>query len=176
MEMDRAAFGFKFNALPKPQLTWTHFGNRKLEGKSSIGERIDLQLQPSFRSTSGKTRDGFWSVSGQRWPDIVLSWANPEESGFVVLDAKYRVARKNVLDAMSSAHIYQDSLRMGSMRPTCSVLLVPDSCGAPWLENADFVAEHKVGIAALQSGGEPPLWLLSILTNCCIPAKSGMES
>ncbi len=149
-----------------PRLEWKRHGSRSLEGRASTGARVRLQLQPSFRSTSGKARDGFWSISGQRWPDIVLSWEGPDESGFVVLDAKYRVARKNVLDAMSSAHIYQDSLRMGPKRPVCSVLLVPASGGAPWLEIAEFVAEHKVGIAALRPGCEPPAWLSSILTSC----------
>ncbi len=156
-----------------PGLTWTRVRNGNLEGSSSEGTRVRLQLQPSFGSTSGKPQDGgFWSVSGQRLPDIVLSWTGPEDSGFVVLDAKYRVARRNVLDAMSSAHIYQDSLRMGCKRPACSVLLVPDTCGAPWLEEADFVTKNKVGIAGLQPGGELPTWLSSIFKQVLISNQS----
>jgi hypothetical protein len=65
---------------------------------------------------------------------------------FVVFDAKYRASRANVLDAMSSAHIYQDSLRIGSRRPEASFLLVPCGGGAPWLEDAAFQAEHRVGV------------------------------
>lgn len=152
-----------------PHLEWRLHGSGSLVGKASTRTRVRLQLQPNFAKTSGKEKDGFWSISGNRTPDIVLSWESPEDSGFVVLDAKYRVTCDNVLDGMSSAHIYQDSLRMGTKRPVCSVLLVPASGGAPWLEKAEFVAEHKVGIATLRPGDEPSAWLSSILTSC-IPA------
>ncbi len=146
-----------------PDLEWKRMSRERLEGSTIDGLRLRLLLQPSFRSTAGEEKQGFWSISGQRYPDIVLSWKRSDEAGFVVLDAKYRVTRENVLDAMTSAHIYRDSLRMGSRRPIASLLLVPASGGAPWLEAADFVAEHRVGVTALRPGSEPPPWLLSLL-------------
>ena len=66
-----------------------------------------------------------------------------------VLDAKYRTTRSNVLDAMSSAHIYRDSLRWHQRKPGSAVLLVPRSGGAPWMEEPDFIHAHQVGVCAL---------------------------
>jgi hypothetical protein len=71
-----------------------------------------------------------------------------------VLDAKYRTSRVNVLDAMESAHIYQDALRMSDRRPAGSLLLVPRGGGAPWLEDVAFQAEHRVGVHALSPIGD----------------------
>jgi len=68
---------------------------------------------------------------------------------FVVFDAKYRASRANVLDAMASAHIYHDSLRIGLRRPEAAFLLVPSGGGTPWLEDAIFQAEHGVGVLPL---------------------------
>lgn len=104
-----------------------------------------LRLQPVFPARSGPV-EGRWSVSRQREPDIVLSVDGPGWCRFVVLDAKYRVTAANVLDAMASAHIYQDSLRVGSRRPDASVLLVPAGGGVPHLEQEAFRSEHRVGV------------------------------
>ena len=64
----------------------------------------------------------------------------------MVLDAKYRVSRPNVVDAMDSAHLYHDSLRWGDARPWASVLLVPRGGGAIWMETPAFLEEHGVGV------------------------------
>lgn len=146
-----------------PEFEWKRGPRACLEGSAEDGSQLTLRLQPSFGSTSGKQTAGFWSISGQRYPDIVLSWQRNGDTGFVVMDAKYSVTRENVLKAMSSAHIYQDSLRMGRGRPLASVLLVPAPGGAPWLENSDFVAEHRVGVAALRPDGDSPEWLTTLL-------------
>jgi hypothetical protein len=66
-----------------------------------------------------------------------------------VLDVKYRVSRQNVLDAMASAHIYQDSLRVGARRPEASLLIVPRTEGAAWLADPGFISAHRVGIHPL---------------------------
>ena len=115
------------------------------------GHRGELRLQPTFRSRQGET-DKMWSISKERVPDLVLVVESAEGTRFVVLDAKYRSSRPNVLDAMASAHIYQDSLRMGSQRPDASLLLVPPGGGASWLEDPAFQEEHRVGVHVLSPG------------------------
>jgi hypothetical protein len=112
------------------------------------GRSAELRMQPTFRSREHET-EKMWSVSRERVPDIVLTVREPDTMRFVVLDAKYRAARANVLEAMESAHVYQDSLRIGSCRPEASLLLVPSAGGAPWLEDPTFQLEHRVGIHAL---------------------------
>jgi hypothetical protein len=84
----------------------------------------------------------------------------PGKVRFAVFDAKYRASRANVLDAMGSAHIYQDSLRIGAERPWASVLLIPAGGGAPWLEESAFHAEHRVGCHGFSLAGEPSLPLV----------------
>jgi len=128
------------------------------------GREARLLLQPIFRS-GGRESEGMWSVSRQREPDIVLTVKEPGGTRFVVLDAKYRASRANVLDAMESAHIYQDSLRIGVNRPEMSLLLVPAAGGAPWLENHEFQAQHRVGVHALapRDGAALPSALTDVL-------------
>jgi hypothetical protein len=70
----------------------------------------------------------------------------------VVLDVKYRTSRVNVLDAMASAHVYQDSLRIGSRRPSATLLLIPAGGGAKWLEGIAFHSEHRVGVHVFSPG------------------------
>lgn len=93
-----------------------------------------------------------WSISRQRIPDFVLKVECGGQLRFIVLDAKYRASRANVLEAMESAHIYQDSLRIGLRRPEGSLLIVPSSGGVVWLENSAFQEEHRVGIHVLSPG------------------------
>ena len=146
-----------------PGVDWRRRSPTAVEGGCSDGAVWWLWLQPEFPSSSGQQRPGFWSVSRLRRPDIVLGWERSGDSGFVVLDAKYRVGRPNVLDAMSSAHLYQDSLRMKDHRPSATVLLVPAPGGAPWLEDGAFVTRHRVGIAALGPDAASPPWLRKLL-------------
>jgi hypothetical protein len=82
----------------------------------------------------------------------VLSVRTVDDIRFLTFDAKYRASRPNVLDAMASAHLYQDSLRMGERRPEASLLFVPSPGGAPWLEDAQFQAEHLVGVVPVWPG------------------------
>lgn len=116
--------------------------------KGVNGDRTaELTLQPTFRAYTGFT-EGRWSVSKQREPDLVLSVRSQTGVQFVVLDAKYRASRSNVLDAMKSAHIYQDSLRIDGQRPLASLLLIPKGGGVAPLENPTFQALHHVGTCA----------------------------
>ena len=68
-----------------------------------------------------------------------------------VFDAKYRTTRSNVLDAMSSSHIYRDALRWHQQKPESAVLLVPQIGGAPWMEQPEFIRAHQVGVCALNT-------------------------
>jgi hypothetical protein len=146
-----------------PDWHWARTDLTTLVGQSPGAALIHLHLQPSFTSTNGKPRSGFWSISRQRYPDIVLTFEHGDLRSFVVFDAKYRVSRVAVLDAMSSAHIYQDSLRMGRQRPLWSVLLVPREGGASWLESRDSIVKNKVGVLPLWPAMETSEleWLVS---------------
>jgi hypothetical protein len=112
---------------------------------SLAGRRAILRLQPTFCSREDEV-PGMWSVSRERVPDIVLAVESSDGERFVVLDAKYRTSRASVLDAMASAHIYQDSLRIGARRPDTSLLLIPAGGAAPWLEQPGFQELHRVGV------------------------------
>jgi hypothetical protein len=67
----------------------------------------------------------------------------------LLLDAKYRSSRANVLDAMTSAHVYRDSLRIGEQRPEAALLLLPAGGDAERLQDEDFQRAHQVGVAVL---------------------------
>lgn len=115
-------------------------------------ESLELLLQPTFPSQRPTATGVFWSVSGQRIPDLVVRWRRGGVDSFLVLDAKYRCSRGAVLDAMTSAHVYQDSLRMADHRPLASLLLIPAAGGAPWLEEPAFQQQHRVGALAFRTG------------------------
>jgi hypothetical protein len=123
---------------------------------TSGGRSLELTLQPTFRSFPHDSGSAF-SISRQREPDIVLKAEGAEGGRFIVLDAKYRAAREHVLDAMASAHIYQDSLRLGGRRPEASLLLVPAGGGATWLEDPAFHVEHRVGVHPFAPGDQMAL-------------------
>ena len=86
-------------------------------------------------------------------PDLLLTVERGGVTRFIVLDAKYRTSRFAVLDAMASAHIYQDSLRIGTSRPDAALLLVPSGGGAVWLEDELVQDQHRVGVVPLAPGG-----------------------
>jgi hypothetical protein len=132
-----------------PEWSWRRLGDGWAGAHD--GRRAELRLQPKFASRSENVA-GPWSVSRERVPDLVLTVISDAGTRFVVLDAKYRTSRANVLDAMASAHIYQDSLRMGARRPEATLLLVPSGGGAPWLEAAAFQDAHRVGVHAFSPG------------------------
>lgn len=141
----------------EPLYQWSVSRNHKSKATTtfigSSGGRacIELLLQPKFPAGDHRLTAGFQSISGRREPDIVLTRADRDGPQWYVLDAKYRTTRSNVLDAMASAHIYRDSLRWNERRPECAVLLVPRSGGAPWMEQPDFIRQHRVGVCALST-------------------------
>jgi hypothetical protein len=138
----------KMLAATIPAYGWHRLTNPDRWVGAYGNQRAELLLQPTFRSSS-QSRQGLWSVSKERVPDIVLTVQRPDGARLLIFDAKYRTSRSNVLDAMESAHIYQDSLRIASRRPEASLLLIPSGGSAAWLEDPAFHAEHRVGVHVL---------------------------
>lgn len=110
------------------------------------GMTIKLYLQPRFPAFDQPSWHSFSSLSGERYPDVVMTYLSGTTRRLFVFDAKYRATRSGVLDAMQSAHLYHDSLRWDGIAPYISLLLVPAGGGAPWLENHDFVEKYGVGV------------------------------
>lgn len=139
-------------------LTWTlrypsaQTDSIRLVGKGG-GIRIEACLQRTFPS-GGSADGGLRSVSLQLKPDLLMTMESGNVRRMLVLDAKYRISRQNVLDAMRSAHLYQDALRWDGARADCSLLLVPRGGGAPWLEDPEFHAANRVGVHVLGPGSE----------------------
>jgi len=140
-----------------PGLAWTRKTGSALDRVSVLGKNdgltIQVHLQLGFAAVDQRTEGTpFYSISAKRRPDIVVIWQSHCAGGMLVFDAKYRVARNYVLEAMESAHLYKDSLRWNGIRPAFAMLLVPAGGGVPRLEEPDFHAEHKVGVIALSPG------------------------
>lgn len=148
-------------------LTWNvrypsaHSDNIRLVGRGP-SLAIEAFLQRRFQSDASGA-GGLRSVSLQLQPDLVITMESGGKKRMILLDAKYRASRPNVLDAMRSAHLYQDALRWNGERAVCSLLLVPRGGGAPWLEEPSFHMEHRVGIHVLapESPGSELTALLS---------------
>jgi hypothetical protein len=141
----------KLMATALPEYEWSF--KRAPWRLTGVGQqrRAELTLQPRFPALCEPTQ-GRWSVSRERVPDLLLTISAGGETRFIFLDAKYRTSRRNVLEAMESAHIYQDSLRIGRVRAEASLLLVPEGSQVSWLCSPDFIAEHRVGVCPLLPG------------------------
>ncbi|MGO4309656.1 nuclease domain-containing protein [Pseudomonas sp. KB_15] len=106
---------------------------------------IDVLFQARFPSEQAETNPLARSISRERYPDILLVDSVGLGKRSMVLDAKWRSGRKNVLEAMESAHIYHDSLRLGGTPPTPCLLLLPGDTCVPSLETDQFIEQHGVG-------------------------------
>lgn len=124
------------------------------KARLATGERLRAEEQRTFSSNQDSE---FVSVSRERRPDVVLTIESSNQRRYLTLDAKYMQARSNVLGAMASAHIYNDSLRWQGQRPYASLLMVPAGGGAPWLEEEEFQKKEGVGVMPLapETGDEP---------------------
>lgn len=132
----------------------TASASRTLEGRGRDGRRFDLRLQPTFLAWDDDRRrqSSRRSISGQRTPDILLQIDSGSRN--IVLDAKYRTTRENVLGAMTSAHIYRDALRIDGRRIDSALLLIPRGRGASWLEDPAFIRKHAVGVLEMAPGAD----------------------
>ena len=109
------------------------------------GQRLEVLFQATFPSLRATTNRLGWSLSSERRPDIVLVHHRSSGARSMVLDAKWRSGSGNVLQAMESAHIYHDALRIGGSRPSPCVLLLPGLPSVPELEEDEFIQAHGVG-------------------------------
>ena len=62
----------------------------------------------------------------------------------LVLDAKWRSGRANILEAMESANTYHDSLRCDGEVPSLCLLLLPGSAEVPALGADSNIVDHSV--------------------------------
>jgi hypothetical protein len=127
------------------------------------GQQLELYFQAQFRAESAPASRVGWSISRERWPDILLVMRAGQEYRSMVLDAKWRSGRDNVLQAMESAHIYHDALRVADRRPSPCVLLLPGEGAVPSLGTLDFIQKHGVGALSRVAPGELGLQQLSEL-------------
>ncbi|MDO8040293.1 DUF2357 domain-containing protein [Janthinobacterium sp. SUN137] len=116
--------------------------------------RMEVHFQARFPAGDGNTAENRgWCLSGLRIPDVVIGIVSGEKCEFIVMDAKYRRHRDNVLEAMESAHIYHDALRVNRMRAAFCLLLLPAIADVPHLDNSAFLFEHGVGTVSEFSPG-----------------------
>lgn len=119
-----------------------------MHGQSN-GTKVSVWLQARCPSWDKTPFMQFRSISGDRIPDIMVTFESEKRSAFLVLDAKYRTKRLDVLDGMQSAHLYSDCLRWRGNKPFRSMLLIPREGGASWLEATSFRKDHGVGVVPL---------------------------
>lgn len=134
-----------------PTLSWRRrFGKkvgRIVDIGTSNGVTIEVHLQKTFTAMDKKNDSTcFYSISGERRPDIIVVYKGEGHQRFIVFDPKYRVARSNILEAMEAAHIYRDCLRWRGRPPDLALLLIPALGKASWLEDPSFHSEHRVGV------------------------------
>lgn len=156
---ERWCFLTTYHALRSafPSLAWQrHYPTSRddciLFTGTGEGLTVRLYSQPRFPAYDQTRWHSFFSISGERIPDIVITYESTSVSRLLVLDAKYRTSRKNVLDAMQSAHLYRDSLRWKDIAPDVALLFVPAGGGAPWLEDEKFWAQYHVGVIPVSPG------------------------
>lgn len=142
------------------------------------GARLEALFQAKFHSESPIAGRFAWSLSRERIPDIVFVITKANKRRFLVLDAKYRSGRSNVLEAMESAHIYHDSLRLseikastlGAIQPDLCLLLLPGTPEVPSLDKEEFWDMHGVGTLAQFAHGQ------SGVERCVLQIQSWCDS
>lgn len=118
---------------------------------------LRLLFQPRFPSYYARGQCARFSLSKERYPDLVITWRPTSGPlAWVCLDAKYRAGRVNLADAFESLHIYRDSLRYeGPCR--AAWLLVPargEDC-EEWF-SAEFFEDYGLGAVQLTPGERLP--------------------
>lgn len=116
-----------------------------VQAQLADGKHLEVLFQAVFPSEKASGGHLAWSVSRERRPDVIVVLRDSEQVRYVVLDAKYRSGRANVLDAMASAHIYHDSLYLGQQKPDMCLLLLPGLAAVQSLERKETWHEYGVG-------------------------------
>ena len=123
-----------------------------------------MLFQATFPALKASSKRSGWSLSRERRPDIVLVHSFGDATRFLVLDAKWRSGRENVLDAMTSAHIYHDALRVRQVSPSSCLLLLPGKDTVSELESEAFIHAHGVGaIKCVKIAGDGETRLVELL-------------
>lgn len=137
--------------LQLPEFEWelkSHSSGTRAFTGSRNDEKIGLCFQLPCRH-SAISVERYFSISQMRVPDLILEYQNGVERQFIVLDAKYRVTKPNLLDAMASAHIYKDSIKYADVGSVGSYLLAPHVDHVHQLASRDFHRKYGVGCLAL---------------------------
>lgn len=115
---------------------------------------LEVLFQARFRSIAKLNKPFARSLSRERYPDILLVQKHSLKTRSMILDAKWRSGRSNVLEAMESAHIYHDSLRVDGNIPNPCLLLLPGRACITALETEEYLRENAVGaISEFSKGG-----------------------
>ncbi|MDC0681419.1 DUF2357 domain-containing protein [Sorangium atrum] len=131
------------------------------------GARIDIRYNVTFPGYLARGASDRYSISGERRPDIVISFDPPGgPRSWICLDAKYRVRRDALADSFTSLHIYRDALRWETFGGPCraGLLLVPaiESACQPWFAG-DFRERFGIGAWRLTPGEPPDLDLAKLI-------------
>lgn len=124
-----------------------------LEGRKDE-ERLRLYTQLVCPSLEDQNRYGYYSISRERRPDLVLEYSDEEGTRFICLDSKYTSHKSGILESMASAHIYKDSIKQQGAATRYSLLLVPSNQQATLLSSEDYLNRHGVGCITLVNVGD----------------------
>ena len=113
--------------------------------KLSESRTVEIHFQAKFPALAPLSGKSCWSLSRERYPDILLLDVQDTGTRALVLDAKWRSGRGNLLEAMESAHIYHDALRVSGRPPSPCLLLLPGKPEIPALTTDEFIQSNGVG-------------------------------
>lgn len=105
---------WRWSPSPAPDL-YGGFGAKSrftgvIPGRGTLELTFNLTFS-GWLATQHRPSATRWSISGERRPDLVLTWKGEHHSsGWVCFNAKYRVRSQAQADAFSSLHLYRDSL------------------------------------------------------------------
>ncbi|MFP2926419.1 DUF2357 domain-containing protein [Pyxidicoccus sp. 3LG] len=154
--------------FPQTQMTWR--GLHGLESGAALGTdgvsarlelpkgTLELYFNATFRSYFARGAAPRWSLSMERRPDLAVTWAPHEGAArWMVLDAKYRVSRTALSQALTSAHLYRDSLLWPDFGGRCgsALMIVPSVLEEvrPWSDRA-FIDTYGFGLVQATPGAE----------------------
>jgi len=150
-----------------PDYQWSLNKQRKytdcmLEGKKG-NTRIRLYDQLVCPSLENANSYGYMSISRERRPDFVIEYETPDTRNFICVDAKYRVSQQGLLDAMSSAHIYQNSLKLDGKPPIACCLVAPHVKNVNVLSQQRYWEEYQVACFAMGDKTDVDILLATVM-------------
>jgi len=116
------------------------------EFEVTSSRRLQVHFQAKFPALSPLKGKACWSISRERYPDILVLDIHDESARSLVLDAKWRSGRTNLLEAMESAHLYHDALRIQGKQPGLCLLLAPGLSDVPEIASDQYLTANRVGV------------------------------